>query len=140
MARSLGSSPKISTSQSIGSSVCSLWPATLWKAETMRTLAPRRFWAVSAAECSGGSCTRATRGGTRGTVVSTTSLAVTCGAISSRILAWVSQGTVMMTTSAGLGGVGVAHAPRGGTAGCRRQEARAASAALSAEREPRITA
>ena len=53
----------------------------------------------------GGSCTRATLGGTSGTVVSTTSLPARCGLISSRMAAWLAQGTVMNTTSRLPGGI-----------------------------------
>ena len=119
----------------MASSFCSLCAATLWNADTTRTPGPSRFCAVSAAEPSGGICTRATLGGTSGTVVSTTSLPATCGAISSRIAAWFAQGTVTMTISAALAASALP-VPRGFTVPPDAASACAAALAFSAEREP----
>ena len=134
-ALSLGSSPKIRTSQSIGSDVCSLCAATLWKAATTLAPSPSRCCAASAAEISGGSCTRATFGGTSGTVVSTTILPAVCGLISSRIWAWFDQGTVRMTTSAAFAASAL-EAPRGAGAPPLATSAAAAACALSAAARP----
>ena len=49
-------------------SFCSLSAATLWKAPTTRAVSPSACCAVTAALSAGGNCTRATRGGTSGTV------------------------------------------------------------------------
>jgi hypothetical protein len=94
---------------------------------------PRRFCAASARECSGGSCTRATLGGTSGTCVDPPACRRRA-ARSRRGSAWLSQGTVTSTTSAALAASPLL-APRG--AGPRgRWQRCAAACAFSAEREP----
>ena len=90
---------------------------------------------MAAADPSGGSCTRATRGGTSGTVTSMTVLPRAASAMSVMVWRCAAKGTVTTTMSAAAAASALA-APS--TDPCPASSA-ALPAARPAEREPRIT-
>ena len=90
---------------------------------------------MAAAEPSGGSCTRATRGGTSGTVTSITILPRAASAMSVMVWRWAAKGTVTTTISASAA-ASVLAAP---STAPWSESAAALAAARSAEREPTIT-
>ncbi|MNS72362.1 hypothetical protein D3C72_1057700 [compost metagenome] len=133
------SSPQTSTSQSMGlSASASKWAEMFWKAETTFTFSPSICCRAATAEPDVGSCTRATLGGTSGTVTSTKILPSRKVLTRSAVEIWAENGTVITTMSARAAAASLAmptivEPPR------RALSLAAASAALSAVRLPSKT-